>query len=63
MSYIIEHTRLGFCWLDIVALVVLLVVVIWFMVKRHDMKNEEKDLEDELSAIYAGDTVDTEHHI
>ena len=58
MSYIIEHTRLGFCWLDI-----LLVVVIWFMVKRHDMKNEEKDLEDELSAIYAGDTVDTEHHI
>ena len=57
MSYIIEHTRLGFCWLDIVALIVLLVVVIWFMV------NEEKDLEDELSAIYAGDTVDTEHHI
>ena len=56
MSYIIEHTRLGFCWLDIVALIVLLVVVIWFMVKRHDMKNE-------LSAIYAGDTVDTEHHI
>ena len=37
MSYIIEHTRLGFCWLDIVALIVLLVVVIWFMVKRHDM--------------------------
>ena len=52
MSYIIEHTRLGFCWLDIVALIVLLVVVIWFMVIRHDMKIEEKDLD--LRGRYGG---------
>lgn len=58
MTYIIEHTRFGFCWWDIPALIVLLVVIVVFLVKRHEMKKEEKDLEDQLSALYAEDTME-----
>lgn len=60
MSYIFEHTTLGFCWWDLPALIVLLAVIIVFIVKRHDMKKEEKDLEDRLSELYAGDSVEQE---
>ena len=27
MAFLLEHTRLGFCWLDLIALAVLLVVI------------------------------------
>lgn len=60
MSYIFEHTTLGFCGWDLPALIVLLAVIIVFIVKRHDMKKEEKDLEDRLSELYAGDSVEQE---
>lgn len=60
MSYILEHTVLGFCWWDIPALIVLIVVIIVFAVKHHDMKKEEKDLEDQISELYADDTVEIE---
>ena len=60
MSYILEHTVLGFCWWDIPALIVLIVVIIVFAVKHHDMKKEEKDLEDQISELYAYDTVEIE---
>lgn len=60
MSYILEHTVLGFCWWDLPALIVLLGVIVFFVVKRHNMKEEEKDLEDRLSEFYAEDTVEAE---
>lgn len=62
MTYILQHTVLGFCWWDIPALIVLIVVIVGFAVKHHNMKKEEKDLEDQLSDLYADDTVqmDTE---
>ena len=60
MSYILEHTVLGFCWWDIPALIVLIVVIIVFAVKHHDMKKEEKDLENQISELYADDTVEIE---
>lgn len=62
MTHILQHTVLGFCWWDIPALIVLIVVIVGFAVKRHNMKKEEKDLEDQLSDLYADDTVqmDTE---
>lgn len=49
MRYIIEHTKLGFDWLDLLALIILLVVVIVWAVRRHNLKSEQKDLEDQLS--------------
>lgn len=58
MSYIIQHTCLGFCWLDLVALIVLIAVIAIVMKRRRDMKKEEKDLEDELSAFYVDETLE-----
>ena len=60
MSYIIQHTCLGFCWLDLVALIVLIAVIAVAFLRRRDMKKEEKDLEEELSAYYADQTVEAE---
>lgn len=57
MSYILSHTRLGFCWLDLVALVILIIVIAWFVLKYREMKQQEKDLEDEISQLCADDTV------
>lgn len=60
MSFILEHTRLGFCWLDLIALAILVVVIIVFVVQRRKLVQQEKDLEDQLSAKFAENMVDTE---
>ena len=57
MSYIIEHTVLGFCWWDIPALLILLSVIAVFIKKHHDMKKLENELEDQLEEL-RGDTYD-----
>ena len=49
---------LGFCWWDLPALIVLIVVIVGFAVKHHNMKKEENDLEDQLSELYTNDTVE-----
>ena len=51
MSYIIEHTVLGFCWWDIPALIILLAVIAVFIKKHHDMKKLENELEDQLEEL------------
>jgi len=56
MSYILEHTTLGFCWWDLLALIVLIVIIVVFAWKHHDMKKQEKDLEDQIAELYADDT-------
>ena len=60
MSFIFQHTRLGFCWLDLIALAVLVVGVVVFVVQRRKLVQQEKELEDQLSAKYAENVVDTE---
>lgn len=55
MSYIFEHTSLGFCWWDIPALIILIVVIVVFVWKHHDMKKQEKDLEDQIAELYTDD--------
>lgn len=62
MSNVLAHTTLGFCWWDIPALIVLIVVIVAFAVKHHKMKREENDLEDQLSDLYADGTVDVEQN-
>ena len=57
MADLLEHTKLGFCWWDLLALLILLAVVIVYLVRRHNLKKEQKDLEDQLSDLYAEDSV------
>ena len=45
MAYVLEHTRLGFCWLDLIALAVLVLVVVIFVRKRRAMIQEEEELD------------------
>lgn len=63
MAYIFEHSALGFCWWDIPALIILIVVIAVFVWKRHDMKKQEKDLEDQISELYANDTVKIDEQV
>ena len=58
MSYLLEHTKFGFCWLDLLALIVLIVVVVFFIKKYTKLKDEQNDLEDQLSELYAQDSID-----
>lgn len=60
MTYILEHTVFGFCWWDLLALIVLIAVIAGFAWKHHDMKKQEKELEDQISELYADDTVEIE---
>lgn len=57
MSYIIEHTKLAFCWWDVLALVILAAVIAVFAWKVRSMKKEEQDLQEQLSELYADDAV------
>ena len=52
MSYILEHTRLYWCWYDIIALVILAAVIVLYIVKVKKLKKEQKELE-ELAAAKA----------
>ena len=58
MAYLFEHTKLGFCWWDLLALLILLAVVIVYLVRRHNLKKEQKDLEDQLADLYAEDSIE-----
>ncbi len=57
MSYIFEHTVFGFCWWDLIAALILAAVIALFVWKHHEMKKQERDLEDQVSGIYANDAV------
>lgn len=61
MSYVFEHSIFGFCWWDLPAAIVLIVVIVAFVWKHHDMKKEEKELEDRISELYTDDTVKLEN--
>ena len=53
MSYVFEHTKFGFCWWDLVALIILIVVAVIFIYKFLKMKKVQQDLEDRISEIYS----------
>ena len=50
MAYLFEHTKFGFCWLDLLALLILLAVIVVFGVRNRDLKKQQKDLEDQLDS-------------
>ena len=41
MAFLLQHTRLGFCWLDLIALAVLLVVIGVFVWQHRKLKKQE----------------------
>jgi cell division protein FtsL len=53
MSYVFEHTKFGFCWWDLIALIILIVVAVIFIYKFLKMKKVQQDLEDRISEIYS----------
>jgi len=63
MSYILQHTMFGFCWWDLPAVIVLLAVVVYFVVRYRNMKKEQSDLEDQLSELYAEDVQTTPEEV
>ena len=60
MAFVLQHTRLGFCWLDLVALVILLVVIGVYIHQHRQLKKMEKELKEQLSSVYADKTVEPE---
>lgn len=60
MAFVLQHTRLGFCWLDLVALVILLVVIGVYIHQHRKLKKMEKELQEQLSTVYADKTVEPE---
>jgi len=60
MAFVLQHTRLGFCWLDLVALVILLVVIGVYIHQHRKLKKMEKELQEQLSSVYADKAVEPE---
>ena len=52
MSYIIEHTGIWFELPTVLALILLVAIIVFFAVKNHNLKKEEKELEDRISSMY-----------
>lgn len=57
MSYILAHTRLGFCLWDIPAVIILVAIIVFFIVKAKKMKEEQEELEDQIAKLYADDSM------
>ena len=55
MAYLFEHSKFGCYWLDLLALLILLAVIVVFGVRNRDLKKQQKDLEDQLDDLYSGD--------
>lgn len=60
MAYVLEHTKLGFCWWDIPALLVLAAIVVIYLLRSHDLKKQQKEMEDQLADLYAEDSMKEE---
>lgn len=57
MEFLFAHTRIGFCWWDLLALLILIAVIVVFIVKIHKQKKIEKELQDEIDELTAGQEV------
>lgn len=57
MSFVLSRSSLGFCWWDLLALVALVVVIVFFVIRHKKVKDRFKELEEEVSTLYTADTV------
>ncbi len=60
MTYLVDHSSLGFCWWDLVALLVLVGVIVVFIVKTRQQKKLIQELENEISSLSAEEVVEKE---
>lgn len=58
MQYLLDHTTLGFCWWDIPALIVLAAVILYFIYRTRQQKDEIQDLEYQISALQAEEVLE-----
>lgn len=58
MSYVLQHTVLGFCWWDLPALLVLVGIVVWAVMKHRKYAKIKKELEDALVEKDAAQSVE-----
>ncbi len=60
-DFMVKHT--GFFvekYMDVIAFLLLAGVIIFYFVRRHQMKETERDLEDEISELYEEGDRETE---
>lgn len=60
MRYILDRTVFGWCWWDLIALIVLVCVCVYCYRKVHKMKELKKELEERLENQMAGQSVPEE---
>lgn len=58
MSYVLQQTVLGFCWWDLPALIVLVGIVVWAVMKHRKYAKIKKELEDALVEKDAAQSVE-----
>ena len=51
MEYIIEHTRIGIELPEILAFILLIAVIVFFIVRHKQMKKQERELIDEIQEV------------
>lgn len=60
MTNILATITIGFCWWDLPALLVLLAAAAYCCINYHNLKEDEKELGDQLSSLYADKTMTAE---
>lgn len=63
MGYILERTALGFCWWDLPAFLILVGVCVYSYTNIRKMKEQEKALEERLTATGSEDAVHSEFEV
>lgn len=51
MSFILKHTTIAVDLWVILALILLIALIVFFLIRNHQMKKQEKELEDEIKEI------------
>jgi len=51
MGFLFEHTKFGFCWLDLLALIILAAVVAYAYVMLKKANEKKKDLQERLDEL------------
>ena len=53
MADFFENAVLGFCWWDLVALIILIAIAVGFFLQMKRLNRKKQDLEDQVSQKYS----------
>ncbi|MDD6190180.1 MAG: hypothetical protein PUB75_01135 [Firmicutes bacterium] len=48
MNHAMHHTLLGFCWWDLPALIILIGIIVFLIVRHSKLKRYERELQDAI---------------